>query len=216
MDTIFLKLLNMSIAAGWLILAVIVLRLLLKKAPKWLPCTLWGIVAIRLLCPFSIESSFSLIPSEETISPYVVRYSQEPTISGGVPFINNTLNPIISESFAPFPAASANPLHIWIYIAGIIWAMGCGLLLCYACISLLWMHGKVRESIPLRDNIRLCDAVKSPFILGIIRPRVYLPSHTDEKYMDSILAHEQAHLKRKDHWWKLLGYLLLTIYWFPL
>lgn len=214
MDSIFLKLLNMSIVAGWLILAVMVLRLLLKKAPKWLPCTLWAIVAIRLLCPFSLESSFSLIPSAETISPAVVRYAQEPTIHSGIPFINSTLNPIISQSFAPNPAASANPLYIWMYIASIIWVIGLLALLCYAFLSFWRIYRNVQEAVPLRDNIWFCDAVKSPFILGIIRPQIYLSSSTENEQIPYILAHEQAHLKRKDHWWKWLAYLLLAVYWF--
>lgn len=214
MDRIFLNLLNRSIAAGWLILAVILLRYLLKKAPKWLPCTLWAIAAIRLICPFSLESSLSLIPSAETLSPAVVQYAQKPTIQSGIPFINNTLNPIISQSFAPDPAASANPLHIWIYLAGILWLIGFLILLAHTLIGFLRIHGKVQEAVPFKDNIYLCDAVNSPFILGILRPQIYLSSSTDSQQIDSILAHEQAHLKRRDHWWKLLAYLLTAVYWF--
>lgn len=103
MDVVFLKLLNMSIAAGWLIMAVIFLRLIFKKAPKWIRCILWAIVAVRLVCPFTIESPLSLIPSAETVSPAVIRYSQKPIINSGVPYINNTFNTIISESFATTP-----------------------------------------------------------------------------------------------------------------
>ncbi|MCH5345013.1 MAG: transcriptional regulator [Acetatifactor sp.] len=214
MNAVFLRLLNMSIAASWLIIAVIVLRLLLKRAPKWLPCTLWAIVAVRLICPFSFESSFSLIPSAETISPYTVQYAQRPEIDSGVTFINNTLNPVISESFAPAPAASVNPLYVWMYIASIVWVIGVICLLGYALVSFLRIRYKVREAMPLRDNIWICDAVNSPFILGLVRPRIYLSSSTDEEQMDYILVHEQAHLKRRDHWWKPLGYMLLAVYWF--
>ena len=214
MDTIFLKLFNMSVAAGWLIMAVIVLRLILKKAPKWLTCTLWAMVAIRLICPFSLESSFSLIPSAETISPDVVRYAEEPVIESGIPYINNMGNPIISEFFSPDPGASVNPLHALMYIAGIVWAIGVVCMLGYAVISFCRIRRKLREAVPLRDNVWICDAVKSPFILGVIRPQVYLSSSINEEQGKYVLAHEQAHLKRMDHWWKLLGYLLLAVYWF--
>lgn len=214
MDAIFLKLLNMSFAASWLILAVMVLRLILKKAPRWVSCILWATVAIRLICPYFFESSFSLIPSAETISSTTVRYAHEPAIDSGVPFINNALNPIISKSFAPTPGASVNPLYIWMFIASIIWVIGSFGLLGYALVSFLRLRGKVREAAPLRDNIWLCDAVKSPFILGLIRPRIYLSSSTNEEQMRYVLAHEQAHIKRRDHWWKFWGYLLLAVYWF--
>ena len=214
MDVVFLKLLNISISAGWLILAVLVLRLILKKAPKWLSCVLWGLVAIRLICPFSFESIFSLIPSAETIDPYVVRYAQEPAIDSGIPFLANAFNPIINHSFAPAPGASVNPLYVWLFIAGIVWGIGLIGMLGYAIVSLLRLRFKVREAVFMQDKVWLCDLVKSPFILGFIHPRIYLPSDIREETICYVLAHEQAHLKRKDHLWKLLGYLLLAVYWF--
>lgn len=214
MGNIFLKLLNMSIAASWLIFAVIVLRLLFRKAPKWLHCALWAIVAVRLVCPFSFESMFSLIPSAETISPDVVQYSQTPTINTGISAINHILNPVISSSFAATPGDSINPLYVWTSIAGIVWATGLAVLLAYAIFSYLRIRRMVKEAVPIRDNIYICDSVKSPFILGLIRPRIYLPSAIEEAQMDYVLAHEQAHLRRKDHWWKLFGYMLFMVYWF--
>lgn len=214
MDVIFVNLLNMSIAASWLILAVIILRVLLKKTPKWINCILWGIVAVRLVCPFSFESMFSLIPSAETINFDIVRYSPKPTIDSGVPAINHSINPILSGSFASTAGTSANPLHVWMYIAGIVWMIGLCCLLCCALISFFRLRRKVSEAVPLRDNIWVADMVKSPFILGVIFPQIYLSSSTEESQIDYILAHEQAHIKRKDHWWKLLGYILLTVYWF--
>jgi len=214
MDVIFVNLLNMSIAASWLILAVIILRVLLKKTPKWINCILWGIVAVRLVCPFSFESMFSLIPSAETINFDIVRYSPKPTIDSGVPVINHSINPILSGSFASTAGTSANPLHVWMYIAGIVWMIGLCCLLCCALISFFRLRRKVSEAVLLRDNIWVADMVKSPFILGVIFPQIYLSSSTEESQIDYILAHEQAHIKRKDHWWKLLGYILLTVYWF--
>lgn len=132
MDAVFLKILNMSITAGWLILAVLVLRLFLKKAPKWLSCVLWAIVAVRLVCPVSFESAFSLIPSAETVSPEVVNYAKEPEIDSGVPVIDDVLNPIVRENFAQAPGASVNPLQVWIWIASVIWAAGLTVMLGYA------------------------------------------------------------------------------------
>lgn len=214
MEFIFLKLFNMSIAAGWLILAVIILRLFLKKAPKWLSCTLWAIAAVRLVCPFSFESPISLIPSAETLSPYTVRFAKTPTIDSGIPLINDALNPVIGEAFAPSPYASVNPLHILTFFAAVLWAAGLCLLLVFALINFLLLMRRVREAVPFKSNVWLCDFVLSPFILGIIRPRIYLSSGVSKKHIPYILAHEQAHLARRDHWWKLLGYLLLAVYWF--
>ncbi len=214
MDAVFINLLNMSIAASWLILAVIILRMLLKKAPKWINCILWGIVAVRLVCPFSFESILSLIPSAKTINADIVRYSPKPTIDSGVPIINHSINPILSGNFTPTAGASTNPLHTWMCIAGIVWIIGLSGLLCYALISFFHLRSKVSEAVLLRDNIWVADMVKSPFILGVIFPQIYLSSSTEEGQIDYILAHEQAHIKRKDHWWKLLGYILLAVYWF--
>lgn len=214
MEAVFIKIFNMSIAAGWLILAVIVLRFLLQKAPKWLPCTLWAFVAVRLICPFTFESTFSLIPSAETVSPDVVRYAPEPSIDSGIPAIDGTLNPMIGEIFAPAPGASVNPLDIWAFVASIIWVIGLAVLLGYAFISFLRLHGKVREAVPLQNHVWICDAVKSPFILGIVKPRIYLSSGMDAEQTKYVLAHERAHLKSGDHIWKPFGYVLLAVYWF--
>ncbi len=211
---VFLKLFNMSISTGWLIIVVILFRLFLKKVPRWIICILWAIAAIRLICPFSFESSFSLIPSTETIKPDVVQYEQKPLINSGIPLINNTLNPIISESFVSDSSDSVNPLQIYIFIASIIWIIGLIILFSYALISFLIIRSKVRESILLKDNIWICDSVKYPFILGIIKPQIYLSLNLENDKIKYVLAHEQAHLKRREHWWKVLGYILLAIYWF--
>lgn len=214
MDKIFLSLLNRGIAAGWLILAVLALRLLLKKAPKWLSCVLWGIAAVRLICPFSFESAFSLIPSGETLSRTTVMYAQRPEITSGVSILNRTLNPVIQDAFAPSPGASVNPLQVWMFFGGILWVIGLTVLILYALASFWRLYVRLRESIPIEENVRLCDGVESPFILGIVRPRIYLPSDLMKEEMKYVLAHERAHLKRRDHWWKLLGYLVAAVYWF--
>lgn len=218
MGDIFLKLLNMSIIAGWLILAVLCIRLIFKKIPKWVSCLLWGIVAIRLICPFSIESRFSILPSAEPIrSSTVVEGEVQnyiPSIDSHLTIVENTINPMLTESFAYNESDSVAPLQVVTHAAGFVWCCGMLLLIICAVVSAIRLYKLVREAVCVKDNIYICDAVKSPFILGIIRPRVYLPSALREKEMNYIVAHESAHLKRKDHWWKALGYLLLCIYWF--
>ena len=123
MEALFLKLVNMSITASWLVLAIIAVRLIFKKAPKWILCLLWGLVAFRLICPFSIESALSLIPSTETI-PMNIEMAARPAIDSGIDVVNSAVNPIISASFTPNPGASANPLQIWIPVASVIWLLG--------------------------------------------------------------------------------------------
>ena len=214
MSGIFLKLLNLSISASWLVLVVLALRLVLKRAPKWVNVLLWGMVALRLMLPFSIESALSLIPSAETLSPEVVRFDPAPTITSGVTIIDNAVNPSLSESFAAAPLASVNPLYVWTYLAGWVWLIGLAAMLLYALVSYLRLRRRVSASIRLWENIYVCDEVPSPFILGIVRPRIYLPSALDEAQRGSVLSHERAHLARRDHWWKPLGFALLAVYWF--
>lgn len=213
MSDVFLKILNMSITAGWLILAVILVRLLLKKAPKWILCLLWGLVAIRLVCPFSFESVLSLIPSNETI-PANIAAQQEPSINSGIAIINKVINPVITESFAPAPLASANPLQIVIPIAAAVWIAGIVVLLAYALISFLTLKKTVSVCVPVGERILACDYVNAPFILGVFRPIIYVPSFMRGETLDHVIRHENAHLQRHDHWWKPLGFLLLAVYWF--
>ena len=214
MAAVFLKLLNLSISANWLVLAVLVLRLVSKRSPKWMNVLLWGMVALRLMLPFSIESALSLIPSAETLSPEVVRFDPAPTITSGVEFIDNAVNPSLSESFAAAPLASVNPLYVWTYLAGWVWLIGLGAMLLYALVSYLRLRRRVSVSLCVRENIYLCDAISSPFILGVVKPRIYLPSGLDEVQRQNVLSHERAHLARRDHWWKPLGFALLAVYWF--
>ena len=214
MNELFLKIINMSISASWLILAVLILRLVLKKAPKWVNVLLWGIVAVRLICPLSFESALSLIPSSETI-PLDIEMAAKPTIDSGVPAINSVVNPVLS-SFAPpqHVLTSANPLQIWIPILNIIWLIGVGALLLYTAVSYWRLCRKVDTAVRYKGNIFQSENVSSPFVLGIIKPRIYLPFNMNGQDLEHVVAHEQAHIRRKDHWWKPLGFLLLTIHWF--
>ena len=213
MENLFLHLLNLSITASYIVLAVILLRFLLAKAPKWISCLLWAVVGLRLAIPFSIESIFSLIPSKEPI-PNDIMISPEPQIHSGISFVNHAVNPVISNNFTPEPAQSANPMQVFFFVATVIWAIGLCATLLWGSISYLRLKKVVSASINLRENIYLCDEIDSPFILGIIRPRIYLPSSLGEEEMRHVIAHERAHLARKDHFWKPIGFLLLAIYWF--
>lgn len=213
MNEIFLKIINMSISASWLILAVLLLRFILKKAPKWVNVLLWGIVAVRLICPFSFESKWSLIPSAETI-PLNIELDATPAIDSGINLINNVINPVMSDTFTPEPVTSVNPLQIWILLASILWIVGMIVMLLYTAISYLRLCRKVDTAVLYRDNIYQSEKVSSPFVLGIIKPRIYLPFKLHRQDLEHVVAHEQAHIRRKDHWWKPFGFLLLTLHWF--
>ena len=213
MNELFLKIINMSISASWLVLAVLILRFVLKKAPKWINVLLWGIVAIRLICPFSFESALSLIPSAETI-PLNIGMDTTPTIDSGINAINNAVNPIISQSNTPMAGASVNPMQITIGIYEYLWIFGMIVLALYTAISYWRLRCKVDTAVRYKDNIFQSENVSSPFVLGIVKPRIYLPFKLDGRNLDHVVAHEQAHIRRKDHWWKPLGFVLLTLHWF--
>ena len=213
MEAIFLKILNMGITAGWLILAVFLLRLLLKKAPKWISCLLWGHVGIRLIIPFSIQSVFSLIPSSETV-PADIGSVQHPAIDSGISALNEAVNPVLSAAFAPQTAQSVNPMQILVTAAAAVWLAGVFVMLLYALVRFLKMKRSVRTAAPKRGNIMVCDEIESPFILGVFKPVIYIPSSLQAETAAYVIEHEAAHLKRRDHLFKPFGFLLLSVYWF--
>lgn len=207
MIEIFLKLLNMSIAASWLVLAVILLRLFLRKASGWVRCLLWGIVGLRLVMPYTMESPISLIPSPEVI-PLDIAVSETPAIYSGIPAVNSAVNPVVTQQF------SGSGLETILFYGAVLWLIGVAIMALCSGVAYLKLRYQVRVSVCYRDNIYACDAVDTPFLLGIFRPKIYIPSGIPEEVLGFVLAHENAHLKRRDHWWKPLGFLLLTIYWF--
>ena len=213
MSGVFLKVLNMSITASWLILAAVVLRLFLKKAPKWITCLLWALVALRLVCPFTFESVLSLIPTKEPVPTNIVM-SQKPTVEVGIPAIDTSVNTVIAENFTPAAGDSVNPLQIVVPVLAVVWIAGIITLIGYAFISYLKLRKTVSVSFELQKGVRACDDVKAPFILGILRPVIYVPSSMESATLDYVLKHEKAHLARRDHWWKPFGFLLLAVYWF--
>ena len=201
MSALFLKILNMSVCASWIAAAVLVLRFCLKRAPKWVNVLLWGFVAARLICPVSIESALSLIPRADAISSAVL------TAPG-----QTAAAPVIGGAAAA--GAAANPLQTWIPILAWVWLAGVVVLFLYTTVSTLRLRRKVCEAVRLRGNIYQSEQVASPFVLGTFQPRIYLPYRMGSRDQQHVIAHEQAHLRRGDHLWKPLGFLLLTIHWF--
>lgn len=202
----------MSISASWIVLAVLLLRLLLKKAPKWINGILWGIVGLRLIMPFSFESIFSLIPSSETISK--APDSPRPHFESGVTIIDNQVNDYLGEHYYEVVTKYTGHFADITTILTIVWIVGIVLLLAYTIISYSRVKNKIGTAVLLRDNIYQSENVISPFVLGIIKPKIYLPFNMNEQDMEHVIAHEQAHINRKDHWWKPLGFLILTLHWF--
>lgn len=213
LTTLFIKIFNLSLSAGWIVLFVVLLRLLLRKAPKWINGLWWLLVGVRLVFPFSIESIFSLIPSFEVVSPDII-YSQTPSISTGIPALNTVVNPIISESFAPSFENSVNPLQLVAIIGSYLWLIGLAVMLVYTVVCYVVLRRKMRTAVKSEGNIFESENVDSPFILGIIKPKIYLPFGLSYENRSYIISHERAHLKRKDHLIKPIAFLILSVYWF--
>ena len=208
----FSSILNISITASWLILVVIGLRLVLKKAPKWVNVALWGIVALRLLMPFSIESSLSLLPSVETVSDQLLQ--AEPEYSHGEAHLDIITNPNYG-SFVTMDLDDSMDSVQWSMVKmSLVWYAGIAAMSIYTLMSFIILRRKLRTAVIFRDNLFQCETVSSPFVLGILKPKIYLPYGMDDQGLSHVIAHEQAHIRRKDHWWKPLGFLLLTIHWF--
>ena len=213
MDDVFLKLVNLSISASWLILAVLVLRVVLKKAPKWVMPLLWGVVALRLVCPFSIESALSLIPSAETIPSEIVTETREPVLYEQAT-LDIVTNPTLPSAVEVPVGVSRQQAQVDFNIYSVLWLAGMAALLVHALVSAGKLKRKLATAILLRDNIYESEFVDSPFVFGVVKPNIYLPMHMDEGTAAHVIAHERAHLARRDHWWKALGYLVLALHWF--
>lgn len=231
MGTVFLRVVNMSITASWLIAAVIVLRLLLKKAPRWLICMFWVFVAIRLVCPFSVESTWSLVPSAEPVSerrtPVRDTPQNAPLVSadikeaedGNAYAAGNGANDMALNVNGDGSAQNSRLTGIKdavdrMEVFGIVWICGAVGLLFFGIMSYAKLHKRTAVSAKVEGRIWQCDEIRTPFILGILRPRIYLPSDLDEAQAEYVIAHERTHLKRRDHWWKPLGFFILSAHWF--
>lgn len=212
MAEIFQKALNMSIAAGWLILAVIALRLLLRRAPKRFRLLLWAVVGLRLALPWSIESALSLIPSAQTF-PEGIMLERAPVLDTGISALNGAINPGFTAAFTPELGVSANPLQVLLPIAAAFWMLGAAAMLLWALVSWLRLRKRVREAVQLEENVYECE-IASPFVLGLFRPRIYLPFSLENGERELVLAHERAHITAGDHIIKPLGWLLLAAHWY--
>lgn len=229
MNELFLSLLDRSLSACYVVLAVVLLRLILKQAPKWLHCGLWALVAFRLLCPVSIESPFSVIP--ELSFPTVTAGEAAPDSLRDVPQEDAAASdvnvPLTDDRSGPAQGrtplvAGSNVMQVssqteqrsWLSFALPVWFVGMAGMLGYAAFSFLRIRRQVSASIALGNGVFLCDYIDTPFILGVIHPNIFLPSEMDPNAAAHVLAHERAHLARRDHWWKPLGFLLLSLHWF--
>ena len=213
MSAIFLKLLNMSITASLLVLAVVIFRAVFKRVPRFVTVILWALVAVRLLVPVTFESGISLLPSGEPI-PQDIIYTGTPQINTNLPILDNAVGEILLDNFVPDETASVNPMQIVVFIASTVWVIGMLAMLVYALVSSLKVRRRVNESVKLYDNVYMGDRIPTPFIFGIIKPKICLPSCIDENDVECVIAHERAHLSRRDHMWKPLAFLLLSVYWF--
>ena len=213
MESLFIRFFNVGVSAAWLVLAVFAARLILRRAPKWTRVLMWALVGLRLALPFSIESAVSLVPSAETV-PGDIAVAAAPQIRSGFAALNRTVNPYIQTSLAPSPEASVNPMQIVVSVAAVVWVCGAAAMLIYALASYARLRYRVREAVFEGDRVWTCDRAPTPFILGLFRPRIILPSGLSDDERTMILAHERAHLRRFDHIWKPLGFLLLAVNWY--
>ncbi len=210
-EKMFLQVLNMSFTASFVIIFVLIARLLLKKSPKVLSYALWGVVLFRLICPFSFESMFSLLPVKSNPIPMNIVYEAIPTIDTGIPAINHTINQSLP---AATPAASINPLQIWIFIGSTVWLMGMAILVIYSILSLMKLQKRLKNAIHEKDNIYLAEHLDTPFVMGFTSPKIYLPASLTEEEKRYILLHEQMHIRRFDHVIKIVSFFALSLHWF--
>ena len=213
MDKLFITIVNNGLVASWIILAVIVLRKLLNRIPKWVNCLLWGLVAIRLAIPFSIESIFSLIPSAKPV-PADIEYAKIPKIDSGMHAVNMVINPVLENHFAVKEIASVNPIQVIIFISSYIWMIGVIGLLIYAFVSFIMLKRQVKNAQVIDKGIFRSGTIDSPFILGFVKPSIYIPDYLDDEAYICVTEHEKAHIKRGDFIWKPFGFLILSVYWF--
>lgn len=211
MGNLFLAVLNMSLTASYVIVFVIIIRLLLKKIPKIYSYVLWFAVLFRLICPFSFDSLFSLIPKSVNI-PQDIAYSPKPEINSGIAAIDSAVNNVLPPPLNA--AASANPMQIWIAIGEAIWLIGIAVLIIYSVYATVKLYRNLRFAKHLEDNIYIINGYKTPFVFGIVNPKIYLPNHLTESEKSYVLLHEQTHIKRLDHIVKLAFFIVTCIHWF--
>jgi len=211
LESVFLQLLNMSLTASIAIAFVLAVRTILQKAPKVFSYLLWSVVLFRLICPFSFESIFSLMPSKANPISQDILYMQTPKIDTGIGVINHSVNAILP---AATPQTSANPLQILIVIFSHMWLLGVAAMLVYSFFALFRLKKELMNATLYRDNIFISSRIDTAFVMGIFCPKIYLPSNLNAAERSYILLHEQTHIRRLDHIFKLIGFLALSIHWF--
>lgn len=209
----FLTLVNRGLSAGWLVLAVIVARFLLKKAPRWAVCALWGLVALRLLCPFSPESPLSLIPDAQPVSPEAV-WNTVPAVEMTPDATEAPVSPVLEAVLPDGLPVSPTPAQEIVAAASILWCAGLAGMALYTLVSYRRLSRRVKGAVRIDGNLYQGAAIPTPFVLGVLRPRIYLPNTLSREDMPYVIAHERAHIRRRDPLWKALGFGLLCIYWF--
>ncbi|SKC36064.1 M56 family metallopeptidase [Maledivibacter halophilus] len=212
MDKVFLQIINMSITSSYVILFVIVARLFLKKVPKIFSYVLWSVVLFRLVCPFSFESIFSLIPFNKQTVPQNIMYLESPQIDSGFRAIDKTVNKSLPAQIVG--TASANPMEIWITLGEFIWLLGIVALVIYSVFTTIRLYKKIKFAEFISDNIYEMDEIKTPFVFGIIEPKIYLPINLFKTERDYVIKHEQIHIRRFDHIIKPFAFFVLCIHWF--
>lgn len=225
MQDLFLEVLNMSLTAAYVIVAVIIIRMLIRKLPKKYSFWLWSIAAFRLCCPFSFQSVMSIFnigifdmsraqtesgAQLEYVADNIV-YEEIPQVTVGIPYANTIIN---NNLPAAEPTASANPMQIILAVLTVIWVTGMAAMLVYGVVSYIKIRLSMNTAMRLERNIYQSDKVGSPFILGIIKPKIYIPFGLDEDTRKYILTHEEYHLKRFDHISKIAAYIILSVHWF--
>lgn len=213
MEELFLSFWNRSVSAGWLILAIVALRLALKKAPRSSVCLLWLLVGVRLVCPFTIQSEASLLPSAEMI-PQTVLTQPPPQIHTGIEVLNSGVNEQLAIRYVEGVTVPAGQTRSIVQLCAGVWLLGMAVMALWGLMSWLRLKRRVAEAVPDGDGVWLCDTIASPFLLGIFQPRIYLPPSLDGDSRTYVVAHERAHIRRLDHLAKPAGFLLLSVYWF--
>ena len=211
LQVIFINLLNMSITASYVIVFVVIVRLFLKKVPKIFSYILWSIVLFRLVCPFSFESAFSLLAMKTKSISQSIAYQQKTPINSGILAVDKIVNQAIAR---PAAVASVNPLQVILFVLSILWLVGIFLLLMYGLVSYLMLKRKVNTSMRIKEQIYVCENIDSPFVLGIVTPKIYVPMGLSKEQSSYIINHEQVHIHRFDHIIKPFAFLTLCVHWF--
>lgn len=211
MEKIFLSVLNMSLTASFVIVMIMLARLPLKKAPKIISYTLWAVAGFRLVFPFSFESVFSLLPFKSAPIPQDIAMQTVPRIDSGINIIDNSLSAILP---AANPHASINPLQIWVFLGSYIWLFGVAVMLLYSVVSIVLLKHRFCGAILIEKNLYEADNLKTPFVIGLFPPKIYIPSRLSDEERRYIVLHEQTHIRRCDHIVKMFAYLVLCLHWF--